>query len=214
MQTPSSNAQLRILIVDDHPITRGGLVSLIRNSWPATQFTEAPCLAKASGLLGDSTWDLVLLDNKLPDGTGLDFLATLPLNRSPILLFTMHDDTELAKLARLRGAKGFANKGTDPGRLLEVISLLIAGGSSFPEFHSDNDAPPLSPRERQVLKGILKGHSPTEIGRTLGISSQAVHSYKSRLLKKSGFDNLMELARSATERGAPVDSPTISRVRW
>jgi len=211
MAVPVSRSPLRFLIVDDHPITRAGLVSLFRESWPEATCTECSSLAEASALLVDPTWDLVLLDNKLPDGTGIDYLAGLARERPPILLFTMHEDPELFQLARLRGAKGFATKGMDPNRLLESIRQLLAGGTSFPEIHTHQGATALSKRERQVLQGILQGLSATEIAKVLGVSPQAVQSYKNRLLKKHGLDNLMELARSASERGVPLEGLVVSR---
>src|ERR1041384_2190500 len=129
MKTRRSSTQgTRILIIDDHPLVRQGLIGLIRESYPEITCGEAAKASEAYPLLSQS-WDMVLLDVSLPDENGFQVLEKLKeLRRSlPVLIVSMHSEEHYAVRALKAGAAGFICKAAVGETLLGAIETVLEG---------------------------------------------------------------------------------------
>jgi two-component system response regulator EvgA len=195
---PGNADKLRVLLVEDHPLTRKGMVDLLHAQFQNIQCQECRTLGEAVEHLKEN-WDLVILDQLLPDGTGIDLLEHV--GTSPALMLTMYEDSILAHQARARGAKGFASKGDNPHVLIQAIRKVLSGVPHFPILAASPVAQNLSAREQVVLDGLLQGRGAQEIATELGLSHSSIQTYKARLFRKLGIDSLSQLLRSASAKG-------------
>ncbi len=188
---------VRILHIDDHPLLRKGFQEALAVEFPGALLSQAASLEEARvQLLKD--WDLVILDQNLPDGRGVEFLTGLVTKPSTLVL-SMYEDGALARLAKEAGAKGYASKGEHPEKLFEAIRAVLAGNESFPTPQTKETK--LSDREQKVLGQLLKGKTPTEIAKEFGVRQTTIQSYKTRLFSKLGVDTMADLVRQAVSRG-------------
>lgn len=186
-----------ILVVDDHPVFRKGVVDLLGSRWPTCRCVECGNGAQARVELARGGWALLVLDWVLPDAVGIDLLGGDWTPRT--ILFTMHRDAVLVEQARQMGAGGFVCKSESPERILDAAAAVLAGGRWFPD--KCPETPALSERERCVLVALLDGEGPQAIARDLGLSRSSVQSYKERLFEKLKVDSLPELVRKASLLG-------------
>lgn len=188
---------VRILHIDDHPLLRKGFQQALSLEYPGCVLGQAASLEEARVQLMQD-WDLVILDQNLPDGRGVEFLAGL-VTKPRTLVLSMYEDGALARRAKEAGAKGYASKADDPAKLFEAIGNVLAGKESFPT--SQVQEAKLSDREEEVLGQLLKGKTPTEIAKDFGVRQTTIQSYKSRLFAKLGVDTMADLVRQAVSRG-------------
>lgn len=188
---------VRILHIDDHPLLRKGFQQALSLEYPGSVLGQAASLEEARVQLMQD-WDLVILDQNLPDGRGVEFLAGL-VTKPRTLVLSMYEDGALARLAKEAGAKGYASKADSPEKLLEAIATVLAGKESFPV--SQTREAKLSDREEEVLGQLLKGKTPTEIAKEFGVRQTTIQSYKTRLFSKLGVDTMADLVRQAVSRG-------------
>jgi two-component system, NarL family, invasion response regulator UvrY len=179
---------MRILLIEDHPIVRTAC-RLMLQARPGVEVAEATTAASGLDMAGTFSPDLVLLDLRLPDGNGLDLLATL-ISTQPnqkIIVFSMYEDPAIARRALEAGARGYITKNDNPDVILEAIDRVGDGGiflapgmaDKIAEMMAGLDGDPLrslSPRERQVLELLGRG-------RTLGyrLSAYAASQIKVKL---------------------------------
>jgi len=199
MNPPASRPALRILLVDDHPLLRKGLAELLSQEFPGSEIVQAASLEAAAVQL-ESTWSLMILDQNLPDGRGVEFLERLE-SKPVTLMLSMYDDGAMARMARSAGAVGYASKGDSPERLLEAVRAVLDGKKSFPAGTEKTEEAKLSEREREVLTELLKGKTPTEISKDFGVRQTTVQSYKARIFAKLGVGSMAELVKQAMRRG-------------
>ncbi len=199
---PSASSSFRALLVDDHPVTRAGTRKLLEQAHPRCGCGEASSLTETREQLGRERWDLMILDQNLPDGNGIEFLQSLP-HRPPTLILTMFNEPGLKRSAIRSGAKGFATKSSSPERILAAIAAILEGKTSFAEGTPADTRKPtnLSAQEESVLAGILEGRRLTEIARDLGITPTTVQTYKNRLFAKFEVTTNAELVKAAIGRG-------------
>jgi DNA-binding NarL/FixJ family response regulator len=197
-KNPGHAEKLRVLLVEDHPLTRKGMVDLLHAQYVDLLCQECRTFHEALAWLNDA-WDLVILDQLLPDGAGIDLLEHA--GNSPVLMLTMYEDSVLAHQVRARGGKGFASKGDSPQVLIQAIRKVLSGVPHFPILATLESAPNLSAREMLVLDGLLQGQGSQKIATQLGLSHSSIQTYKSRLFKKLGVENLAHLLRSASAKG-------------
>jgi len=119
---------IRILIVDDHPVVRRGIVSLLSNHTDFEVVGEADCVSSALELVEQQRPDIVLLDVRLPGESGLDLLTQLQDRRTKVLILTSFDDEEHVRVALQRGAYGFILKNVSDDMLCGAIRTIYEGG--------------------------------------------------------------------------------------
>lgn len=217
--TPAGAANpntIRILIVDDHPVVRQGLISCLADYHHLVIVGEAgngkEAILKANALQPD----VVLMDIEMPKMDGLS--ATEVLTRenpgSRVLIVSVHKDSEyLLRMSRV-GARGYVSKDASPSELVQAIETVAAGRS----FYSSTVAPmalrqllkrnpgapgpkQLSPRERQVLGAIAEGMSNKEIASRMNLSVRTIETHRERIMRKLDIHTVAGLTRSAIAMG-------------
>jgi DNA-binding NarL/FixJ family response regulator len=205
----------KVLVIDDHPLVRRGLVETIREAFPKSSIGEASNSQSALELVWKEHWDVVVLDIAMPGRSGLDFLKEIRQERpkTPVLMLSTYSEDQFAIRSLRSGANGYLTKEVVEQELVIAIKRLLAGGkyirASLAEklaSHLDiNASKPLhhtlSDREYQVMRMIASGMTPKEIAGDLCLSIKTVSTFRSRILKKMVMKNNAELMRYAMENG-------------
>lgn len=204
----------RVLIVDDHVLTRMGMVHFVRHYFGPMEIDEADHAQAALNLAREREYHLIVLDIDLPDRSGLDILPDLrrACPQTPVLFVTGLVQEEIALHGLKGGACGFVEKGSSPEELKQALQAAFHGqryiSGSMREklaFHAIEpaDASPLdklSEREFQVLRQLGQGHTLTEISRNLSLSIKTISTYRQRLLEKLHLRTTADLVRYAVQK--------------
>jgi NarL family two-component system response regulator LiaR len=204
---------MRILIVDDHPLFREGLLGLLNAQPGFSVVGQAGSVAEAIALARELEPDLILMDFGLPDGTGLDatqaILADLP--KTHIVFLTVHEEDERLFAAIRSGAKGYLLKNIPASKLLSYLRAVehgeaaLSGGmtsrilSEFTRLSTEHaidrvEMSELTWRELEVLRQVATGASNQEIAKRLVISENTVKNHVSNILEKLNLRNRREAA--------------------
>ena len=208
-------APLRIMLVDDHPIVRRGVRDILAHAFPHAAIQEVGSGGETIALARSHSWDVVILDLTLPDGSGLDVLKRIrdAQPRLPVLILSMHMPDQFARRAVAAGASGYLTKDTADEELVAAVTRLLRGGKYFgPQvleqvvmgMHPDHDDRPherLSDREYQVLRMIGSGKTVSEIAGDLALSVKTVSTYRARVLEKMDMRTNAELTHYVVRRG-------------
>ena len=188
----------RVLVVDDQPLFRAGLVALLNASPDLTVVGEAGDGATASALAQSSRPDVVLLDIRLP---GLAALERVAASARVLVLTTFDLDEHVHEALRL-GAAGFVLKESEPARLIAAINAVASGEMQFSPtvmrrlvaayLRGDSDASPwrsagleeLTDREREVLRLVGTGLTNTAIAARLSVTEGTVKTHLNRVMTK------------------------------
>jgi DNA-binding NarL/FixJ family response regulator len=207
----------RILIVDDHPVVRRGLRSMLEAEPWVAEVVEAETVAQAVMEAVTGEVDVVAMDIGLPDGDGVEATRRILQARpkAKILVVTMVDDEDAVSRALRAGARGYMLKGTDPDTLVDALCTVASGGVVLgPEVGptllttlqgSQAELPPplnkLTPRERDILSRLAAGDSNPQIARRLGLSDKTVRNQLSVVFTKLGVAGRVQAALLARDAG-------------
>jgi DNA-binding NarL/FixJ family response regulator len=202
---------IRVMVIDDHPIVRQGLVAVLGDEPDFDVAGSANSAEAALALTGDIQPDVILLDLELP---GLDGVAAIPrlLASVPdgnIVVFTAYATDERVFGAIRAGAKGYLLKGAGTAEIAQAIRAAHAGESYLEpriatKLLNEMRAPRrtgLSERERGVLGLIAAGMSNKQIARSLSITERTVKFHVTSILNKLDADNRAGAVAIALERG-------------
>lgn len=204
---------VKVLIVDDHPITREGLAIRLAREPGLCVCGEAADVPGALRAATDTAPDLAIIDVSLKGGCGIDLVERLH-DRSPevkLLVWSMYPDALYARRAVRAGANGYVNKEQAPDVLVAAIRHVLRGGVFLSpettqrflrEFgHTGGPLPDpvaaLSNRELQVFRSLGAGLGTQEIAERLHLSPKTVETYQARLRAKLGVGTGGELLREA-----------------
>lgn len=207
---PVSDAKTRILIIDDHPITREGLANLIRQTGDLTVCGEAADAEHSVAMIVELKPDLVVLDISLPGRSGIELLKDIRALKPtlPVLIISMHDESLYAERALRSGARGYMMKQEGGTRLIQGIRevlagkicisknaslILLEGLSSKPAAASKSPLTKLSDREFEVFRLLGEGMATPQIGRRLNVSGKTVETHRMNIKAKLGFKTANEL---------------------
>jgi DNA-binding NarL/FixJ family response regulator len=199
---------IRVLLADDHQIVRDGLRSLLARAGDIEVAAEAADGDQALALVRAGTYDVAVLDMSMPGISGLDLIKRLAVERPKLrlLVLSMHGEQQYAARALKAGAAGYLNKDSAAEQLVGAIRKLAAGGVHIGEAVAASlvraDAAgerALSDREFEVLRLMVAGKNPTDIGEQLHLSVKTVSTHKTRILEKLGLKTTAELVRYALE---------------
>lgn len=207
--------KIRILVADDHPMLREGLVAVLGMQPDFEISGEAEDGEQVLELTRRLKPDVVLLDLEMPKLDGVAVLQRLQEENSEprAIVFTAYDTDERVLGALRAGAKGYLLKGASREEIFDAIRTVHSGGSLLgPDATSrllehiergdENDQPDqLTPRELEVLTLVASGRRNEEIARRLFISERTVKFHVSSILGKLGARNRTEAARIAVRRG-------------
>lgn len=199
---------MRLLIVDDHAVVRRGTMNIIIDRFPDCEFSEAGTLHEARLVLGDTRFDLVILDISLPDGSGLDFLDFAREHDPglPVIMLSMHHEIEYAQRCLSMGARGYLSKNSAPEELEEAMTAILDGGIYVNPSLLDSRRPAtimdtLSRQERDVARRLAQGETMTSIAQAMGVSVKTASTYRTRAMRKLGIGTTSGLIRFMLEHG-------------
>ena len=208
------NTRKRILVVDDHPLMRGGLCQAIAATADLEVCGEADGWHEALEKTRAAAPDLIVLDLNLKDGSGWTLLEQLQARGGlrPVLVLSVCDEQVYAQRLLKAGARGYLMKDTPIESVLAAIRKVLTGRLALSETmtalvleNAANPGPPptameqLSTREMQVYAMLGRGLSNKTIADNLGVSPKTIGTYKARLMEKLGYRTTPELMLHARE---------------
>ena len=204
---------IRVFLVDDHELVRRGIADIVDAERDLEVVGECGTAGQALGRVGATRPDVVVLDVRLPDGSGVDVCRAIPSEYPEIacLMLTAFDDDEASEAAVLAGASGYVLKDIRGKNLIDGIRRVAGGGSLITRSVSQRvvsrlapaeaqGGPELTLRERQVLDLIGAGLTNRQIGERLELAEKTVKNYVSGLLAKLGLERRTQAAVYAVKR--------------
>ena len=199
---------IRVLLADDHKIVRDGLKRILATTVDLQVAGEAADGDALLALVKAADYDVAVLDLSMPGLAGIALIKRLKLEKPKlrILVLSMHGEQQYAARALKGGASGYLNKDSAAELLVGAIRKIAAGGVHITEAaaaslvaaeKSPHEA--LSDREFEVLRLLVDGLGPTEIGERLHLSVKTVSTHKTRILEKLNLGSTAELVRYALE---------------
>jgi len=202
---------IRLLLADDHAIVRSGLKQIFALQADLAVQGEASNGSEVLERLRQEPFDLLLLDLNMPGISGADLIARVKAHQPdlPILVLSMHNESQVAARMLKAGVSGYLTKDCEPAVLLAAIRKVAALGRYIaPEIAekiafdaaSVNDTLPhhrLTDRELEVFHLLTSGRGVNEIANHLALSNKTVSTHKTRLMEKLDCNSLADLMRYA-----------------
>lgn len=208
----------RVVLVDDHPLLRAGVRTVLERAGDMEVVGEASCAAEAVTLLGYLEPNVVLLDISLPDGDGIALIPQIRAasRNTRVVMLTCQADESSVRQAVDAGASGYVTKMTGPHELLDSVRAASRGQVAIsPDVATHlvsairsqrrNGEPSLTEREREVWRALAEGLSNADIAGRLFISEHTVKFHVHHLLAKLGLKNRSEAICAAHRRGMAVE---------
>ena len=199
---------IRILLVDDHFTARLGLSVPINGEPDMEVIAEAENAAEALRLYRKHEPDVVIMDYKLPDRSGVEALDSIRVEfpEARVLMLTVFDGEEDIYRAVIGGASGYLTKSASRNEVLRAIRAVAKGKKHFPPDIEDKirereKREPLIPREMEILRQIVRGQANKEIASTLNLSVGTINLHVSKILEKIGAPDRTRAVTLAIERG-------------
>lgn len=208
-----SAAKVRVVVGDDHPLFREGVVRALTASGSVDVVAEAEDGSTALSLIRSHLPDVALLDFRMPGLDGAQVAAAARRDQLPtrVLIVSAHDESAIVYQALQEGVAGFLPKESTRSEIVnavldcakgrDVVSPRVAGGL-VGEIHrrAQPTGPILTPREREVLDGIAKGQSVPAIAAKLYLAPSTVKTHVQRLYEKLGVSDRAAAVAEAMRR--------------
>jgi DNA-binding NarL/FixJ family response regulator len=211
-----SETQIRVMLVDDHEVVREGLRTLVGRHSTLLVVGEAATTKDAIDVAARAKPDVIVMDVRLPDGSGVEACRTIREARpeTKVIMLTSYADDEALFASIVAGAAGYLLKQTRGQAVIDAINTVAAGGSLLdPEVtgkvlervrrggeEQDPAFASLTDQERKVLEHLAEGKTNREIGAVLFLSEKTVKNYVSRILDKLGLARRGEAAAYMAKR--------------
>lgn len=202
-----SKPNVRLMLVDDHPLVRDGLRARLGSVPGLEVVAEAGTAEEAHALLVEAAPDLVLMDVGMKGMNGID-LAAMLIERLPelrVLMLSMYDNPEYVQRAMRAGARGYVLKDAPAEEIVTAIEAVQAGGTFLSPvvskrlFRNQAPRPILSPRESEILSALGRGESSKQIAKALDLSVRTVEAHRQNIKRKLELAGQAELIKYAVE---------------
>lgn len=214
--------RISVLVVDDHPIVRTGLRTLLEQNDDMQIVGEAESGPEALERAVALEPDVVLMDISMKGGSGLEAVHAIKASvpETKVLMLTVHDNEDYLREALAAGATGYVLKQAADAELAVAIRAVFQGGiflypslvrvalGESPSKGGDGGSGPdvssreaLTSREEQVVQQVALGYTNREVANTLYLSVKTVETYRARAMRKLGLRTRSALVRYALERG-------------
>jgi len=205
---------IKVVIADDHDVIREGVKRILAETPDIRVVAEAADGQELLAKVQAKPCDAVILDLAMSGRGGLEALKALKTEhpKLPILVLTMHDESQYAVRVLKAGAAGYLHKAHVSAQLVEAVRKVVSGGKYLTpatadalavDLGVDPDQPPhkrLSDREFQVLCLIASGKTVSEIAEKLSLSVQTISTYRAHILEKMGLENNAQLTHYALQQ--------------
>jgi DNA-binding NarL/FixJ family response regulator len=210
---------ISVLLVDDQTLVRQGVRSLLDLSDEIRVVAEAADGQQALQMIPEVRPDVVLLDMRMPNMSGLDVLNAMKdrAGMPPVIILTTFDDDQLVLAGMKAGAKGYLLKDVSLEQLVDAVKTVAGGGSLVApvvtqrllaglknmqnDFASLDRPDPLTDRETEILRLMASGYSNKEIANSLGVAEGTVKNHVSNILSKLGVRDRTRAVLKAFELG-------------
>lgn len=217
---------MKILLIDDHPLLRGGMRFLLRSLDANLVMDEASNATQALELVLAHRYDLLLLDLRMPGLSGMDALEALrdATPGTPLVVLSAEDNPSVVRSAIEAGAMGFIPKSSTPEVLIQALRLVLAHGVYLPPAvlepaHTSPSPASLSaqtgsgigllssltPRQKDVLRCVIKGETNRAIARELDVSEGTVKAHLSAVFQALCVHSRTEAVYAAAKLGLRLD---------
>ncbi len=202
---------IKVLIVDDHEVVRMGLCSLLSREASMEVVGEAGSAGEAIALAANSSPDVVVMDIRLPDGSGVEACREIRARypRTKVIMLTSYADDEAVFSSIMAGAAGYLLKQTRGRELVRAVEAVASGQSlldptvthkileSFKRMAADqtiNELSHLSEQERRILALVAEGKTNKEIAELVRLSDKTIKNYISNILSKLNLSRRSQAA--------------------
>jgi len=209
-------ATRRVLLVDDHPIVRQGLMLLINQEPDLTVCGQAEDMQSALQAIPDARPEIMVVDISLNGPDGLELLKNIRTKHPvmPVLILSMHDESIYAERALRAGANGYIMKQEATDKVLTALRRILSGeiyvsdrvGSAMLQHYvrgtslsTQSSVAELTDRELEVFRLIGEGHGTRQIAEELHLSVKTVESYQAHIKEKLSLRSARELVQHAIE---------------
>jgi DNA-binding NarL/FixJ family response regulator len=203
-----TSTTIRLMIIDDHPVVRAGLASMLSTQPDIDVVASASSGTEALSLLETVAPDMILMDLRMPGMSGLEAMRIINARADPprIIVLTSFDTDEDIYQSVGAGAHGYVLKDTPQDQLLEAIKVVNSKGRYFPADIASRltermARSNLTPREHQVLQLVAKGLTNKEIGQAFGISDNTARNHVNSIIEKLEVSDRTEAATIAMRQG-------------
>ena len=201
-------ARIRVLVADDHPVVRDGIIANVKPQGDMTVVAEAGDGVEALGLIKEHLPDVVMLDLRMPLMDGLDVLKEATTSKLPskVIIMTTFETEEDVNRAIKAGARGYLLKDSSQEEILDAIRRVTLGETYLParilrKVAERMRKPELSPREIEVLRWVAAGKTNKEIGAQLFIREGTVKTHVKSLFQKLDVMSRAAAIGEAVRRG-------------
>lgn len=209
-------AAKRVIVVDDHPSTRDGLITRLALESDLKVVGEASDFAEAIRLIGDVRPDVAVIDISLKTSSGIDLVKAIKKQypRVKVLIWSMYEESLYAERALRAGAMGYINKEHATDKIIDAIRTIL-GGELFlskelsarmlhraiagKEAVTVSPIDTLSDRELETFRLIGQGRCTKEIARAMSLSPKTIETYRARIKEKLELSDMASLTREAAQ---------------
>jgi len=211
--------KIRVLVADDHAIIREGLCIMLDNQPDMEVVGKAANGREAVRLVNELKPDVVVIDISMPELNGIEAIQQMlpPHPQMKVVVLSIHGTKPYVLRALKSGAKGYLMKETAGLEVVDAVRAVYRGerylSQSIADLLADgylrnleaslefSPLETLSPREREILQLVAEGKTSQEIAQRLSISSKTVDTYRSRLMRKIGVEDMAGLIKFAIQHG-------------